>query len=512
MNPTSPRALRHRIASVQRVLLVLLLVAAALISPTTSGIARADGSDDPPALISVDDAKSAGLKAQIASYDQSVAAQQRVEQALLTEKASLEALVAKVNAALTADDAAGAATDQLFAEHNSAVQAYNNAGPPGDPAYAAELDAEGQQLAAQQAQNNAKVRADNADRARGLAAMVAHNKKGDAYYNTNKQLTTERATLMAQILAEQAAADLAIIATLTTVDSLSGMDSPQPSQENVTGGDNTAPATLSSCSHSFAAGTQVMMAAGTTEPIQDVHVGDLVENAQPGGGNEVHEVDQVHVTTTDTDFTRLTVSTPAGPEAITGTQNHPYYDQSIGAFVNAANLKPGDRLQSINAGVNVTVLSVVDYVGRMVTYDLTIDGLHTYYVVAGDTPVLVHNANCWSATEDILDNIHDTYGPRVLQGVEWMMDRYNQGATGHALNGIGPDAEATARYLARPRTWSHIDSTSGNWVTYDSSSQILIIRTAQDVHAYNYTRQQWATNVGVRYVDPAAGVTPPAWP
>jgi hypothetical protein len=92
------------------------------------------------------------------------------------------------------------------------------------------------------------------------------------------------------------------------------------------------------------------------------------------------------------------------------------------------------------------------------------------------------------------------------------MDRYNQGAAGHALNGIGTDAEATARYLEQPRTWSHIDSTSGNWVTYDSSNQILIIRTAQDAHAYNYTSQQWATNVGVRYVDPVAGVTPPAWP
>jgi hypothetical protein len=44
------------------------------------------------------------------------------------------------------------------------------------------------------------------------------------------------------------------------------------------------------------------------------------------------------------------------------------------------------------------------------------------------------------------------------------------------------------------------------------SNQILIIRTAQDIHAYNYTSEQWATNVGVRYVDPVAGVTPPAWP
>jgi hypothetical protein len=30
----------------------------------------------------------------------------------------------------------------------------------------------------------------------------------------------------------------------------------------------------------------------------------------------------------------------------------------------------------------------------MVTCNVTVDGLHTYYVVAGDTPVLVHNSDC----------------------------------------------------------------------------------------------------------------------
>ncbi|MGW8701444.1 hypothetical protein ACWGOK_31745 [Streptomyces eurythermus] len=27
-------------------------------------------------------------------------------------------------------------------------------------------------------------------------------------------------------------------------------------------------------------------------------------------------------------------------------------------------------------------------------YNLTVDGLHSYYVLAGDTPVLVHNSRC----------------------------------------------------------------------------------------------------------------------
>ncbi|MFC1429959.1 ricin-type beta-trefoil lectin domain protein [Streptacidiphilus sp. N1-3] len=158
-------------------------------------------------------------------------------------------------------------------------------------------------------------------------------------------------------------------------------------------------AALDSCftiPHSFAAGTAVLMADGSTRPIQDVRVGDLVENATPGGGVQVHRVDQTHLTRTDTSFTDLTVDTPAGASTITGTQNHPYYDLTRKAFVDAGRLTVGDRLQT-TGGSGATVLSVRDYTGSMATYDLTIDGVHTYYVVAGTTPVLVHNIDCGPA-------------------------------------------------------------------------------------------------------------------
>ena len=148
--------------------------------------------------------------------------------------------------------------------------------------------------------------------------------------------------------------------------------------------------------HSFQAGTPVLMADGTTKPIQDVVVGDVVASAPGGGGPEQHQVVHTFATYTDTDFTDLTVSTPDGPRRITGTQNHPYYDVTRGAFVDAADLTVGDRLQSAGAAP-VLVLSVRNYVSAMPTFDLTVDSLHTYYVVAGSTSVLVHNAedpNC----------------------------------------------------------------------------------------------------------------------
>ena len=146
--------------------------------------------------------------------------------------------------------------------------------------------------------------------------------------------------------------------------------------------------------HSFAGDTRVLMANGTTEPIAEVRAGDRIENAQPGGGNEVHTVDRVHVTTTDADFVDVLVATPQGVETITSTRDHPFYDATTAGFVNAGSLAPGSRLQS-SSGQAVVVRGLRPRIGPMVTYDLTVDGVHTYYVVTGHTPVLVHNCGGW---------------------------------------------------------------------------------------------------------------------
>ncbi|HEX6468965.1 MAG TPA: polymorphic toxin-type HINT domain-containing protein [Streptosporangiaceae bacterium] len=75
---------------------------------------------------------------------------------------------------------------------------------------------------------------------------------------------------------------------------------------------------------------------------------------------------------------------------LTTTDRHPFYDVTRAAFVDAAGLKPGDRLQR-PGGHTATVLQVRRYQATQTTYDLTINDLHTYYVEAGETPVLVHN-------------------------------------------------------------------------------------------------------------------------
>jgi len=205
------------------------------------------------------------------------------------------------------------------------------------------------------------------------------------------------------------------------------------------------PSSGGSCAHSFTGATAVLMADGTTKPIDQIKVGDKIENSAPGkSGTQTHKVDAVIVTHTDHDFVDVTVkpATTTGvggklaklaktavalaaaatlltgvhtptitgtPTAqakstvatsttatLTTTYHHPFYDETQGAFVQAQYLKPGDRLQTPTGTTQITDIHL--YHANTTTYDLTIDGLHTFYVVAGDTPVLVHN--CGSFTKE----------------------------------------------------------------------------------------------------------------
>jgi hypothetical protein len=81
----------------------------------------------------------------------------------------------------------------------------------------------------------------------------------------------------------------------------------------------------------------------------------------------------------------------AGASTLTTTYHHQFYDRTQAAFVEAANLHIGDELQT---PTGVTVITALHpHHDTQVTYDLTINNIHTYYVEAGKTPVLVHNVN-----------------------------------------------------------------------------------------------------------------------
>ncbi|MFB7651428.1 MULTISPECIES: polymorphic toxin-type HINT domain-containing protein [unclassified Streptomyces] len=143
----------------------------------------------------------------------------------------------------------------------------------------------------------------------------------------------------------------------------------------------------------FLAGTDVLMADGTAKDIEDVQLGDDVLAKDPETGEEgAREVAHLIRTEDDKQFNELAIATGDGIEKLTATHEHPFWSPSEQRWIAAANLKPGLTLLT-DDNRTVIVTGNQAFSDHAVTYNLTVDDLHTYYVLAGETPVLVHNSD-----------------------------------------------------------------------------------------------------------------------
>jgi hypothetical protein len=81
-------------------------------------------------------------------------------------------------------------------------------------------------------------------------------------------------------------------------------------------------------------------------------------------------------------------------------------------------------------------------------YNLTIEDIHTYYVAAGNTPVLVHNCG---EIDDISRNIADHSNARFNNpgGMDHYVRGVDQRALGHYVDGVinGHVPNVETRYL-----------------------------------------------------------------
>src|SRR5205823_313881 len=139
----------------------------------------------------------------------------------------------------------------------------------------------------------------------------------------------------------------------------------------------------------------------------DITVGDKVTATDPATGKTAAEsVTQLHLNL-DTDLTDVAVASPAaaglagilaaraggirGPTAILHTTaHHPFWDSTARQWVNAGALIRGHQLIGPEHQP-VYVVGVHSYPGAKTMHNLTVTDIHTYYVIAGNTPVLVHN-------------------------------------------------------------------------------------------------------------------------
>jgi hypothetical protein len=148
--------------------------------------------------------------------------------------------------------------------------------------------------------------------------------------------------------------------------------------------------------NSFAPDTLVVLADGSRARIADVRIGDRVLATDPQSGRtEARPVTDVF-RNQDTALADVTV----GSAVLHTTAEHPFWDITAGAWTDAADLHRGDLLRRADGGQE-TVTGVRTFAGSATMHNLSVAGLHSYYVLAGRTPVLVHNFDCGNALETL---------------------------------------------------------------------------------------------------------------
>jgi Pretoxin HINT domain len=136
---------------------------------------------------------------------------------------------------------------------------------------------------------------------------------------------------------------------------------------------------------SFEGETRVLMADGTTNPIDEVRVGDEVL-AQDRETGEKSARKVTHLWVHDDEYVRLEI----GSGTVLTTANHPFWNDTDKRWERADELNVGDDVLTAD-GRRVRVGYLQSAAGHGAAYNLTVEGLHTYHVLVGHAAVLVHN-------------------------------------------------------------------------------------------------------------------------
>ncbi|GGM12355.1 type IV secretion protein Rhs [Streptomyces fumigatiscleroticus] len=208
--------------------------------------------------------------------------------------------------------------------------------------------------------------------------------------------------------------------------------------------------------NSFDPDTEVLMADGTTKPIAEVRTGDQVVATDPETGERAVRTVTAELVHQDDDLIDLEVRDADGEmSTIRTTATHLFWDETIDAWTPAVQLTPGHRLRTTDKG-HVSLVGLLPRSGRTAMYNLTVEQLHTYYVLAGDTPVLVHNdggapPGVWT--------INPERSTRIMNGGPFKANYYEQ----------PPDTNGT-RYWWSPDKTGHGKSA---WKVYRETSKGL---------------------------------------
>ncbi|MBB2947666.1 RHS repeat-associated protein [Actinoplanes lutulentus] len=165
-------------------------------------------------------------------------------------------------------------------------------------------------------------------------------------------------------------------------------------------GDGAGDAGGPSClNNSFVPGTKVLLADGSTKAIEDVEPGDEVKVTDPETGET--RIEQVTATITGSGVKHLVEITLDSDEKVTATDGHPFWVPELSKWVEATDLKPGQWLRT-GSGSYVQISAIKRWTAPSATvYNLTVSNLHTYFVIADQTSLLVHNCQVEYGSTDL---------------------------------------------------------------------------------------------------------------
>lgn len=204
--------------------------------------------------------------------------------------------------------------------------------------------------------------------------------------------------------------------------------------------------------NSFLPGTLVLMGDGTTKPIEDIKAGDEVLATDPETGET--RVKTVVVPLKDTaekTLVRVTIDTDGElgdeTEQIVATAGHPFWVPQLGEWLEATDLIVGQTL-STGSGAEVRIAAVKRWTEHATVHNLNVADLHTYYVVAGDTPVLVHNAGGELSPEDrkSIDSFNELIDEHEQKLADYLADPDAYDNKGFLKN--APSPEVRQRIIA----------------------------------------------------------------
>ncbi|MEV4283232.1 polymorphic toxin-type HINT domain-containing protein [Actinoplanes xinjiangensis] len=154
---------------------------------------------------------------------------------------------------------------------------------------------------------------------------------------------------------------------------------------------------------SFTPDTRVLLADGGSRPIRDIRIGDLVLATDPARSMTGAKPVTALISGTGT-RTLVDVAVTAGGEragVVTATADHPFWISDEHRWAGAAQLGGGQWLRA-GDGTWVQGAASSPRARNLTVHNLTVADYHTYYVLAGSTPVLVHNEGGWRVPDDFV--------------------------------------------------------------------------------------------------------------